>query len=130
MSLAQELKEIGNRDDISIRGLEADKSEQVIKPMKFINHIQVRDLEVNKKYKILKLRSFKRTSTKCVGQIGIDVIIDGGFLVLPDRYKGIIDYIKPKQPENLYITYEGRGKRNKFIIYFYDGKKQIELDAN
>lgn len=132
MSLAQELNEMGNRD------------------IPHFEYIQVRDLELGKKYKVLRLHKFEWKKTRA-GKIGISVRVDGGSqFVLPDRFKGIADYLNINQPnnistlyytgnagkrtpyifhqpKNIYISYIGRGKRNAYLIHFYDEEKLIEL---
>lgn len=117
MSPVQELNKIGNRD------------------IQRFEYIEVRDMELGKKYKIHRLHTFERKRIQA-GKIGISIQVDGGFqLVLPHRFKGIAEYLKlspqiSHQPKNICISYIGRGKRNAYLIHFYEDDKLIELDSN
>lgn len=90
--------------------------------------IQVRELELNKKYKILRLHTFERTGRN-VGKIGVSILLDGFQVELPHRFKEIADFIKQKKPENVFLSYVGRGPRNAYIIHFYDEDKLIEFNS-
>lgn len=125
MPITQEQSEIGNCDPIIIYGY---KCKHNVKSAKHFEPIQVRDLELRQKYKILWLHTFERTRMHA-GKIGISIQLDGGFqLVLPHRFKTMAEHIKMKKPENVFMSYVGRGKRNAYIIRFYDEDKLIEPD--
>lgn len=127
MSLARELSEIEYCGRRIINGYK-NKQAQISKQQ--FECAQVRDLELNKKYKILWLHTFERTR-KHAGKIGISIQLVGGFqIVLPDRFKAMAEFIKLKKPENVFLSYVGRGKRNAYIIHFHNEDKLIQLDSN
>lgn len=86
MSLAQELNELGN---LKAESKTIERSEP----------IRVRDLEVDKKYKVLKLHTFEWKRTHA-GKIGTEVRIEYcstyRHFVLPHRFRTIADYIDLK----------------------------------
>lgn len=96
---------------------------------KSVKCVQVRGLELGKKYKILRLHTFKRTAKRMCGKIGVSILLDNGFqLELPDRFKQIAEYIKQKRPrpENVFLSYVGRGKLNSYLIDFYEEEELID----
>lgn len=96
---------------------------------KTVKCVQVCELELGKKYKILRLHTFKRTAKRMCGKVGISILLDDGFqLELPDRFKQIAEYIKQKQPrsENVFLSYVGRGKLNSYLIDFYEEDELID----
>lgn len=117
---------MGEREHVTVYGYKNKESQKSVQHFKCI---QVRDLELDKKYKIITLHTFERKGMR-VGKIGIEIHLDGGFQVLlPDRFKAMAEFIKLKKPENVFMSYAGRGKRNAYIIQFFDDDKLIELDS-
>lgn len=134
MSTVQEPSEIINSSDIPAlnSGVGAGKK-QDYKPMQILsNPIQSwKDLIVGEKYKICRLHAFIHTSKRDAGEIGTSICLESGYLVLPHRFRAIADYYVKHQPKNIYMSYIGRrGKRNAYIIHFYDDEKLIELETN
>lgn len=124
-SLAKDINAIGQ----PVRKITMYESKSPLSDHKSVKCGQVGDLELGKKYKILRLHTFKRTAKRMCGKVGISTILDGGVQVeLPDRFKQIAEYIKRKQPrpENVFLSYVGRGKLNSYLIDFYEEDKLID----
>lgn len=124
-SLAKDLNEIGRRR----RKIDMYQSMSPVPDHKSVKCVQVCDLELGKKYKIHRLHTFKRTAKRMCGKVGISILLDVGFqLELPDRFKQIAEYIKQKRPrpENVFLSYVGRGKVNSYLIDFYEEEELID----
>lgn len=132
MSAAQEINQNENSGDFLVHNLEVgEKNSDNVSIQKVSVPIRVPDLEPGKMYKIRKWHQFEWKSWRVAGKIGTEVFIEPGHLVLPHRFREIADYIKLKQAKNIYMLYKGRrGKRNEYIIHFYDEENLIELKSN
>lgn len=84
-------------------------------------YIQFDDLEINKKYKVLKLATFQ-SALNNTKRICMRVEIDGGYLILPERFDTKVDSIDSFNIENLHIVYEGRGKGKRVLVHFHEEK--------
>lgn len=97
----------------------------------YFERIDVYKLELNIKYKILWLHTFESKGKTNAGKINILIKLHGGFeVMIPHRFNMFAEFIKLKKPENVFLSYEGRGSRNEYIIHFYDEDKLIELNSN
>lgn len=103
MSLAQEFNELGE-----------------------YGYIKFTDLVETQKYKVLELKRFtstlNNTQRNCVR-----LEIDDGYLILPERYDRKASTIEKDNAKlehfDLYISFHGRQKGNRFDIRFTEEKK-------
>lgn len=69
---------------------------------------------------------FKRRS----GKFGIDIGIDGGYVILAHSYKKKCEIVQTKDHANLYFTYHGLNKGSQTgmaNICFYEGEEEIKF---
>lgn len=104
MSLAQELNQIGE-----------------------YGYIKFTDLIIGKKYKVISLSVYD-SSLNNVNRKCLKVNIDGGYLILPERYDQKVNTINSSNVENLYIAYYGRQKGNRAEIRFSE-QTEAEVEA-
>lgn len=81
-------------------------------------YIRFDDLEKDKPYKVMGFNLFEG---KTYGN-RVCVMIDGGYLILPDRFNKLLEKEKFSQInyEKLYIKYHGREKGNRLNLSFVD----------
>lgn len=86
-------------------------------------YIKFDTLEKGKKYKVLELDTFKSTNFG-KERLCLKVLIEDGYLIMPQRYDKKVPLLKELDTENLYIIFKGRGKGEKGIldVEFFEGK--------
>lgn len=85
-------------------------------------YIKFNDLTKGAKYKVRELGTYKSNGYG-KERLCLKVVIDDGFLILPERFDSLVNNLKELSTENLYIVYDGRekpGDKGKLKIKFIE----------
>lgn len=82
-------------------------------------YVRLDDLGIDRKYKVSDFGTFKGV-VKNIYRECPTVKLGECYLILDERYQRIVDALKLRGTENLYVAYCGPGKRGRPDFHFYD----------